>query len=106
MFLIQCRCSSKVHILTRQEEVRQAALLMWKDHITLVVALYKAGKSNGTLYLDNGKSCDHKSGHFLYKKFLIKKQGPNSFTHSSSDGFAQTLKSTHQALRSSLTQYQ
>ncbi|KNZ49968.1 uncharacterized protein VP01_4667g2 [Puccinia sorghi] len=76
------------------------------DPITLVIALDKAGKSTGTLYLDNGESFDHKRGQFLYKIFLIKQQGPDSFTLSSSDAVSQALKSTHQALRSSLTQYQ
>ncbi|KNZ49729.1 uncharacterized protein VP01_4826g2 [Puccinia sorghi] len=53
----------------------------------------------------NGKSFDHECGQFLYKRFLIKQQGPNSFTLLSYDAVAQALKSTHQALHSSLTQY-
>ncbi|KNZ63036.1 uncharacterized protein VP01_11942g1, partial [Puccinia sorghi] len=89
-----------------QDEVRWAAPLMWKDPITLIVALDKAGQFTGTLYLDNGESFDHEHGQFLYKRFSIKQQGPNSFTLSSYDAVAQALKSTHQALRSSLTQYQ
>ncbi|KNZ64167.1 uncharacterized protein VP01_1059g2 [Puccinia sorghi] len=90
------------HIVTRREEVRRAAPLMWKDPITLVVALNKAGQSTGTLYLENGESFDHERGQFLYKRFLIKQQGSDSFTLSSYDAVAQALKSTHQALHSSL----
>ncbi|KNZ57823.1 hypothetical protein VP01_2063g6 [Puccinia sorghi] len=55
------------HIVTCQDLVRRAAPLMWKDPITLVVALDKAGQSTGTLYLDDGESFDHERGQFLYK---------------------------------------
>ncbi|KNZ43807.1 hypothetical protein VP01_984g6 [Puccinia sorghi] len=94
------------HIVTRRDLVRRAAPLMWKDPITLVVALDKEGQSTGTLYLDDGESFDHERGQFLYKRYSIKQEGSDSFTLSSSDAVAQALKSTHQALRSSLAQYQ
>ncbi|KAA1073417.1 hypothetical protein PGT21_011415 [Puccinia graminis f. sp. tritici] len=94
------------HIVTRRDLIRRAAPLMWKDPITLVVALDKQGQSTGTLYLDDGESFNHERGQFLYKRFSIKKESSGSFTLSSSDAVAQTLKSTHEALRSSLAQYQ
>ncbi|OAV96772.1 hypothetical protein PTTG_12077, partial [Puccinia triticina 1-1 BBBD Race 1] len=94
------------YIVTRRDLIRRAAPLMWKDPITLVVALDKEGHATGTLYLDDGESFNHERGQFLYKRFSIKKENSGSFTLSSSDAVAQTLKSTHEALRSTLAQYQ
>ncbi|PLW22299.1 hypothetical protein PCASD_15310 [Puccinia coronata f. sp. avenae] len=94
------------HIVTRRDLIRRAAPLMWKDPITLVVALDNEGQATGTLYLDDGESFNHERGQFLYKRFSIKKESSGSFTLSSSDAVSQALKSTPSALRSSLAQYQ
>ncbi|KAI9616605.1 hypothetical protein H4Q26_011004 [Puccinia striiformis f. sp. tritici PST-130] len=94
------------HIVTRRDLIRRAAPLMWKDPITLVVALDKDGQSTGTLYLDDGESFNHERGQFLYKRFSIKKESSGGFVLSSSEAVAPSLKSTHEALRSTLAQYQ
>lgn len=53
-------------IIPRRERVRRSSLLMHEDPITLYVALDRAGKARGTLYLDDGKSFEYKSGKSVY----------------------------------------
>lgn len=93
------------HIVTRRDLVRRAAPLMWKDPLTLVVALDKDGKSVGTVYLDDGESFNHERGQFLYKRFSFDHDSSGGFSLSSSDAVPQTLTSTHDSLRSILAQY-
>ena len=42
---------------------------MREDPITLIVAPDREGKATGTLYLDDGKSFDYKTGAHLYMEF-------------------------------------
>ncbi|MBW0472288.1 hypothetical protein O181_012003 [Austropuccinia psidii MF-1] len=93
------------HIVARRELVRRAAPLMWKDPITLVIALDKDGLSVGTLYMDDGESFNHERGQFIYRSFSIKPIDSRSFSISSLDAVGQTLKSSHEGLRTTLSQY-
>jgi len=56
-------------IVPRRERVRRSSTLMHEDPITLYVALDQAGTARGTLYLDDGKSFEYKSGKSLYMEF-------------------------------------
>jgi len=56
-------------IITRRHRVRRSSVLMHEDPVTLHIAVDKAGKAEGTLYLDDGMSFDYKKGKYLYIKF-------------------------------------
>lgn len=60
------------HIVPRRDLVRRAATLMWRDPITLVVAVDLAGTSaNGSLYLDDGETYDNVKGDFVHRDFRL-----------------------------------
>jgi alpha 1,3-glucosidase len=59
-------------ILTRRDTVRRAAPLMWKDPITLVIALDKAGtRASGDIYLDDGDSYNFEKGELVWRGFEL-----------------------------------
>ena len=59
-------------ILTRRDTVRRAAPLMWKDPITLVIAVDKAGISaKGDIYLDDGDSFGFEQGELVWRGFEL-----------------------------------
>ena len=63
-------------ILTRRDIVRRAAPLMWKDPITIVVAVDRFGvQAAGDLYLDDGDSYDYQSGQLVWRGFKLSSGG-------------------------------
>lgn len=59
-------------ILTRRDIVRRAAPLMWKDPITLVIALDKSGAhASGDIYLDDGDSYNYEKGELVWRGFEL-----------------------------------
>ena len=72
-------------ILTRRDIVRRAATLMWKDPITLVIALDRSGsKAAGDLYLDDGDSYGYQSGEMVWRDFKLAAHGDAYILSSSS----------------------
>lgn len=60
------------HIVPRRDLVRRAATLMWRDPITLVVAVDLTGTSaTGSLYLDDGETFDNVKGDFVHRDFRL-----------------------------------
>ncbi|XP_053948573.1 neutral alpha-glucosidase AB isoform X1 [Anastrepha ludens] len=53
-------------IVPKKERIRRAATLMKNDPYTLVVCLDRAGKAEGTLYMDDEKSYKYRDGEFNY----------------------------------------
>lgn len=56
-------------IVPKKEELRRASALMRDDPITLVVALDSYMRATGTLYIDDERSYDYRSGEYLYLQF-------------------------------------
>ncbi|CAG9136672.1 unnamed protein product [Plutella xylostella] len=56
-------------IIARKERVRRSSALMEDDPYTLVVALDKDGKAEGTLYIDDGATYEYKNNKYIYAKF-------------------------------------
>ncbi|XP_048486007.1 neutral alpha-glucosidase AB [Plutella xylostella] len=56
-------------IIARKERVRRSSALMEDDPYTLVVALDKDGKAEGTLYIDDGATYEYKNNQYIYAKF-------------------------------------
>ncbi|XP_004521723.1 neutral alpha-glucosidase AB isoform X2 [Ceratitis capitata] len=56
-------------IIPKKERIRRAATLMKNDPYTLVVCLDRAGKAQGTLYIDDEKSYAYRKGEFNYLLF-------------------------------------
>ena len=56
-------------IVPVRERVRRSSPLMREDPITLIIAPDREGKATGTLYLDDGKSFEYKTGAHLYMEF-------------------------------------
>jgi alpha 1,3-glucosidase len=59
-------------IITRRDLVRRSAPLMWRDPITLVIALDSNGEAQGTLYTDDGETYDFEKGDYLWRSFEFK----------------------------------
>uniref|UniRef100_A0A1B0AK62 Glucosidase II subunit alpha n=1 Tax=Glossina pallidipes TaxID=7398 RepID=A0A1B0AK62_GLOPL len=53
-------------IVPKKERIRRAATLMKNDPYTLIVALDRDGKAEGTLYLDDEKTFDYRQGKSIY----------------------------------------
>lgn len=53
-------------IVPKRTRIRRSSALMHQDPITLVVAPDKEGRAKGTLYLDDGRSFEYRSGAKLY----------------------------------------
>lgn len=59
-------------IIPKKERVRRSSSLMRDDPYTLVVALDKSGRANGTLYIDDGISFEYReAGKKLYMQFAF-----------------------------------
>ncbi|SCV72067.1 BQ2448_4761 [Microbotryum intermedium] len=68
-------------IFPRRDLVRRSSILMWKDPITLVVAVDLTGtKAEGSLYLDDGESYDHEKGDFVHRGFKLTPGSSNGKT--------------------------
>ncbi|SGY21788.1 BQ5605_C016g08274 [Microbotryum silenes-dioicae] len=66
-------------IFPRRDLVRRSSILMWKDPITLVVAVDLTGtQAEGSLYLDDGESFDHEKGDFVHRGFQLAPASPDS----------------------------
>ncbi|XP_059616184.1 neutral alpha-glucosidase AB [Phlebotomus argentipes] len=59
-------------ILPKKERVRRAATLMINDPVTLVVALDNNHSAKGTLYVDDEKTYDYRSGKYIYVSLEFK----------------------------------
>lgn len=53
-------------IVPKKERIRRSSPLMQNDPFTLVVALDQSGSASGTVYIDDGKSFDYRTGSFIY----------------------------------------
>lgn len=71
-------------IVPRRDMVRRSAPLMWRDPISLVIALDKAQSAEGTLYLDDGDSYNFEKGDFVWRGFNFAASG-KSFQLTSRD---------------------
>lgn len=58
-------------IVPKQERRRRSTAAMAKDPYTLVVALDASRRATGELYLDDGKTYDHKKGSFALRRFTF-----------------------------------
>jgi len=56
-------------IIARKHRVRRSSALMHDDPITLHVAVDRERKARGTLYIDDGRTFDYKSGASIYVEF-------------------------------------
>ena len=73
-------------ILTRRDLIRRAAPLMWRDPITLVVALDKSGKkASGDIYLDDGDSFDYEKGEIVWRGFTLSRKDKKTLILESKD---------------------
>lgn len=73
-------------ILTRRDIVRRAAPLMWKDPITLVVAMDRTGThASGDIYLDDGDSYNFEKGELVWRGFNVSALGKKSLMLESHD---------------------
>lgn len=57
------------HIVPRRDRQRRSSELTRHDPITLVVALNKAGRANGTLYQDDGETFRNERGEYIFREF-------------------------------------
>lgn len=57
------------HIHVRRERERRSSGLMKHDPYTIVVAVSKAGKAQGELYVDDGESYEYQVGEFIHQQF-------------------------------------
>lgn len=55
-------------VVAKKERQRRAATLMTNDPMTLVVCVDKEQKAQGTMYVDDEKSFEYRSGKYLYQK--------------------------------------
>lgn len=58
-------------IVPKQERRRRSTAAMAKDPYTLVVALDESRRASGELYLDDGKTYNHKKGSFALRRFTF-----------------------------------
>lgn len=73
-------------ILTRRDIVRRSAPLMWKDPVTLVVAMDKTGThASGDIYLDDGDSYNFENGELVWRGFNVSALGKKSLMLESHD---------------------
>ncbi|KAH8922813.1 glycoside hydrolase family 31 protein [Atractiella rhizophila] len=57
-------------ILSRRDTIRRSAPLMWKDPLTLVVAIDRDNSSaRGQFYMDDGESYNNEQGQFVWRHF-------------------------------------
>ena len=62
-------------IVTRRDLIRRSAPLMWRDPVTLVVALDSKGEAQGTIYTDDGETYDFEKGDYVWRRFSFMPQG-------------------------------
>lgn len=77
LFLVYQRGGS---IVPRKMRVRRSSTQMESDPITLFVALDGQSKAQGDIYIDDGKTFDHKSGKFAYVRIAYQIADDNSAT--------------------------
>lgn len=70
------------HIIPRRDRPRRSSKLMKWDPFTLVVVLGKAGKAEGSIYLDDGETFEYQSGAYIHRRFIF---DPSSSTLRSYD---------------------
>lgn len=71
-------------ITTRRDLVRRAAPLMWRDPISLVIALDRSGsKAGGDIYMDDGSSYSYTTGQLIWRAFELSAAGDKIFLRSS-----------------------
>ena len=59
-------------IIPRRDLIRRSAVLMWRDPVTLVVAVDETGeRASGTLYLDDGDSYSFERGELVWRAFEL-----------------------------------
>jgi len=58
-------------IITRRERARRSSALMERDPFTLIIALDQRQSAKGELYIDDGASFDHQSGHFILRRITF-----------------------------------
>lgn len=62
-------------IVPRRETIRRSAPLMWRDPISLVVAVDNTQSAQGSLYLDDGDSYKFEKGDFVWRGFSLHPSG-------------------------------
>jgi len=58
-------------VIPRRDRPRRNTALMAKDPFTLVVTVNKAGTATGDLYIDDGKTFEHKQGKYLWRRISL-----------------------------------
>lgn len=58
-------------VVPRRDRPRRNTALMAKDPYTLVITLNKAGTATGDLYMDDGKTFEHKQGHYIWRRLTF-----------------------------------
>lgn len=76
-------------IIPKKETIRKSSMFMQSDPISIMIALDKNQSAHGTLFIDDEKSFDYRSGKYLYinfefhqKKLLLKLINANFTTQS------------------------
>lgn len=57
------------HVIPRKDRPRKSSGLMKWDPYTLIVAVGKDGKADGSLYVDDGETFDYQKGAFIHRRF-------------------------------------
>lgn len=60
-------------VVVRKERARRSTRAMAKDPVTLVVAPDNAGRAEGDLYMDDGKSYAFRRGEYVHRQFVLDK---------------------------------
>jgi len=71
-------------IVPRRDRPRRNTILMQQDPFTLVVTINKAGTATGELYLDDGKTFEHKQGRYTWRQFNFSNGKLQNSVHPSS----------------------
>jgi alpha 1,3-glucosidase len=59
------------HIIPRKDRPRRSSGLMKWDPYTLIIALGKDGKAEGSIYIDDGETFDYQRGAYIYRHFYF-----------------------------------
>lgn len=68
------------HIIPRRDRPRRSAALMAWDPYTLVVVADRAGRAEGSLYVDDGQSFDYLRGAYIHRRFTYERHANGSAT--------------------------
>jgi len=77
-------------IVPRRDRPRRNTVLMQHDPFTLVVTVNKAGTASGSLYLDDGKTFEHKEGKYAWRQLSYAQGKLQNSVHPESKGTFQT----------------